>query len=65
MTESTVHIVFSDGAAGLLRRALRDAGRSEHVLAFPDNLSFGPINPPDVQLRLEWMNEHLGASQRE
>ena len=65
MTQSTLHIVCGDSAAGLLRQALRKAARPERVLAFPDNLSFGPINPPDPQLRFEWMQRHLGASPRE
>jgi hypothetical protein len=65
MTESTLHIVFSDSAAALLRQALRKAGRTQHVLSFADNLSFGPINPPDPQLRFEWMKLHLRTSPRE
>jgi len=62
MTKSTLHVVFSDSAAGLLRRALRKAGRTGQVLSFSDNLSFGPINPPDSQIRLEWKKQHLGAA---
>jgi hypothetical protein len=62
MTEPTLHVVFSDSAAGLLRRALRSAERTEQVLSFPDNLSFGPINPPDCQIRIEWMKQYLGCS---
>ena len=65
MMGSTVHIVFSDSAAGLLRRALRSAERAEQVLSFPGNLSFGPINPPDCQIRIEWMRQHLGCSSRD
>jgi Domain of unknown function (DUF1835) len=65
MTEPTLHIVFGDSAAALLRLALRRAARRERVLAFPDNLSFGPINPPDPQRRFEWMQRHLNASPRD
>jgi hypothetical protein len=62
MAEPTLHVVCGDSAAGLLRQALRKAGRQERVLAFPDNLSFGPINPPDVGLRLEWMKHRRFAA---
>jgi hypothetical protein len=61
MSEATLHVVFSDSAAGLLRRALGKVDRSGRVLAFSDDLGFGPINPPDPQVRLDWMKEQLGV----
>jgi hypothetical protein len=57
---STLHVVFSDSAARLLRPVLRKADPAGRVLAFPDDLSFGPIDPPDPQLRLDWMQQTLG-----
>jgi Protein of unknown function/Domain of unknown function (DUF1835) len=62
MTESVLHVVFSDSAAGLLRPALRKIDRSWRVLSFPDNLGFGPIDPPDPDVRLEWMKQQLGVA---
>ena len=62
MIESTLHVVFSDSAAGLLRQALRKVDRSGRVLAFADNLGFGPIDPPDPEVRLDWMRQQLGVS---
>ena len=59
VTTSILHIVFSPSAAGCLRQALRDAGREDHVTCHFDNLALGPINPPDPQTRLHWMEEEL------
>jgi Protein of unknown function/Domain of unknown function (DUF1835) len=56
---STLHIVFNPSAAHGLRDALRQAGREERVVGFSDNLSFGPINPPDPGLRTRWVEEEL------
>jgi Domain of unknown function (DUF1835)/Protein of unknown function len=57
---STLHIVFNPSAAGSLRDALRQAGRDERVVSLFDSLSFGPINPPDPELRRTWVEEELG-----
>jgi hypothetical protein len=59
LAASTLHIVFSQTAAGSLRQALRDAGRKDRVAGYFDNLALGPINPPDPQTRLHWMLEEL------
>jgi hypothetical protein len=60
MTTSTLHIVFSDPAAESLKKALHDAGRDDRVVVSGfDNLALGPINPPDLQTRLHWMEEEL------
>src|SRR5262249_28664323 len=47
-------------AAASLRDALRQAGREERVVSLSDCLSFGPINPPDPELRRKWVEEELG-----
>jgi hypothetical protein len=60
MAASTLHIVFNPSAAGSLREALRQAGRDECVVSLFDCLSFGPINPPDPELRRKWVEEELG-----
>jgi Domain of unknown function (DUF1835) len=55
---SVLHIVFNPSAAAGLRDALRQAGRDERVISFFDSLSFGPINPPDPELRSEWVQQN-------
>lgn len=54
-----LHVVFSMSAAKDLRDALRKAERADEVAAFPDNLSYGPISPPDADIRAKWMEEEL------
>ena len=55
-----LHIVFGMSAAGSLRKALELTGTAERVIGLPDDLSFGPINPPDAILRAAWINDELG-----
>jgi hypothetical protein len=43
-----------------LRRALALAGRSDRVVCSFDDLSFGPIDPPDGELRTRWVQEEIG-----
>jgi hypothetical protein len=45
------------------RQALKSAGRDDQVIACFDNLSFGPINPPDSSLRATWVANELGWTQ--
>jgi hypothetical protein len=59
MAASTLHIVFNSSAAAGLHDALRQAGRDEHVVGLSDCLSFGPINPPDPELRRKWVETEL------
>jgi hypothetical protein len=47
MTQTMLHIVFTASGVGSLRQALKNAGRDDEVISFFDDLSFGPINPPD------------------
>ena len=54
-----LHITFTESGAGCLRRALRKMGLREPVAAFPDNLSFGPIDPPDPDDRRAWTEANL------
>jgi len=62
MPGSILHILFNPSAAASLREALGDAGHDERVIALPDCLSFGPIDPPDPALRNAWVEEQLGFS---
>lgn len=57
---NAIHVVFGSNSAGVLREALRLAGRKEQVAGFPDCLGFGPIDPPDPAVRLDWMVQELG-----
>src|SRR5215471_15633034 len=54
-----LHIVFGESAGGALRLALRQAGRDDEVLSFNDDLSFGPIDPPDPIARSAWARTEL------
>lgn len=55
----TVHVVFNMSAAGAIRQAFGQVGRNESVLGFPDDLSFGPIDPPSARLRQAWVENEL------
>ena len=61
MAQSILHLVFNPSGAGCLRSALKSAGRDDEVIAFFDNLSFGPINPPDAS-RAKWVESELGRT---
>jgi len=62
MSQTSLHIVFGESAGGTLRRAMAQSGLSEDVIAFPDDLSFGPIDSPDPTRRIAWANRELGRS---
>jgi len=63
--ENTIHVVLSPSADGELRHALRSVGREDRVVGATDNLSYGPINPPDPRARLDWMVSELGLPRDE
>jgi hypothetical protein len=60
MTQAILHVVFTPSGAGSLSQALKNAGRDDQVISFFDDLSFGPINPPDSSLRTNWVENELG-----
>jgi Protein of unknown function/Domain of unknown function (DUF1835) len=60
---TTAHFVFTPSGAGCLVQALRKAGRKDFVVASFDNLSFGPIDPPDSSLRAKWVENELGNTE--
>ena len=62
MARTVLHFVFSPSGAGCLVQALRKAGRDDPVIASFDDLSFGPINPPDPALRNKWIEDELAQS---
>jgi hypothetical protein len=55
-----LHVVFTASGAGDLRKAMAQAGRPDRVVVFFDNLSFGPIDPADVETRDAWVEAELG-----
>lgn len=61
----TLHIVPGDSAGGSLVMAIRDAGRNDGVLPFPDDLSCGPIDPDDPSARAAWWLQYYEASEIE
>ncbi|BCM19586.1 DUF3658 domain-containing protein [Mesorhizobium sp. J8] len=64
LEKPVVHVVFNMSAAGSLRHALAHMGRHETVIGLPDDLSFGPIDPPAIDLRARWMEDVLGFERR-
>ena len=60
-----VHVVFGLSNAGNLKHALALASRRETVLNYADNLGYGPIDPPDPALRLDWQTDVLGFGREE
>ena len=65
MSEATLHIVIGDSAGGSLRQALKAAGQKAQVIAICDDLSFGPIDPPNPELRATWAERELGFTNDE
>jgi hypothetical protein len=59
-TKPTVHVVFNASAAGSIKQAFAEIGCRERVIGFFDNLSFGPIDPPDAATRQLWVETELG-----
>jgi hypothetical protein len=62
MTQTTAHFVFTLSGGGLLLQALRMAGRDDPVVCTVDDLSLGPIDPPDASLRAKWAEKELGRT---
>ena len=58
-TNALLHVVFGMSAAGSLKQAIAMAGRDERVIGLPDDLSFGPVNPPDPVVRAAWVDRAL------
>ena len=63
MTKPVLHVLFGPSAEGSLRDGLAAAGRQDQVVCLYDDLSFGPINPPDADARIEWIEEELGYTE--
>ena len=55
MATTPLHILFSAAGAGALRQALGGRGRTDEVICLDDNLSFGPIDTLDPEVRMRWL----------
>jgi len=54
LTMKTLHIAPGYSAGGTLKVAIREAGRTDEVLRWPDDLNCGPIDPGDPEQRAAW-----------
>lgn len=54
-----LHVTFTGSGAGILNRALRNSGLKQNISALFDDLSVGPVDPPDPDDRLRWMQANL------
>lgn len=59
MTAATLHVAFCRGDSQTLTEALEACGRSDAVVCHDDDLSIGPIEPPDYLRRINWIAEAL------
>ena len=58
--EPVIHVTFGMYADNTLRDALKQAGRRDCVVRLWDDLSLGPIDPPELATRRAWAREELG-----
>jgi hypothetical protein len=65
MTQPIVHIIFTLSGGGLLRQALRKAGRDDEVVEIWHNLNVGPIDPSDPAGRAKWLEKEIGRTEPE
>ncbi len=54
-----VHVVHGRSSAKTLREALRSQGCEERVVGLPGDLNYGPIDPPDPNVRQAWIGAVL------
>jgi hypothetical protein len=62
MTQTILHFVFTGSGGGCLVQALAKAGRDDEVIASFDDMSFGPIDPPERLLRAKWVENNFGCA---
>jgi hypothetical protein len=65
MMQPIVHIVFAISGGGLLRQALRKAGRDEKVAEIWPDLNVGPLDPSDPAARAKWLEKEIGRVEPE
>jgi hypothetical protein len=59
-SDPVIHITFGMYADKPLREALKQAGRRERVVRLWDDLSLGPIDPPEPAARRAWAKAEFG-----
>jgi len=65
MPDPTLHIVFDRRGAETLAKDIRVMSRRDEIALFEDNLSFGPIAPPDPVARWAWARREFRAPPHE
>ncbi len=55
----TIHVAFGRSRAETICDALRSLGCKERVIGLPNDLSLGPIDPPDPDVRQKWIRSTL------
>jgi hypothetical protein len=60
LAEPDLHVIFSPSAAGSLKQALKETGRSGRVICPFDDFGFGPIAADDPDARARWVGDALG-----
>ena len=58
--EPVIHVTFGMYCDTPLREALKQAGRRDCVVRLWDDLSLGPIDPPEPTARSTWAREEFG-----
>jgi hypothetical protein len=63
-TELILHLVFGHASGKTLDRALEQVDRQDRVLSLWEDLSVGPIEPPDIEARWAWAKQALCLEER-
>jgi hypothetical protein len=58
--QAVLHVTFGSYSDKPLRAALKRAERDELVAGLWDDLSLGPIDPPDPKVRWAWARQEMG-----
>lgn len=58
--DGALHVVFHMHDKWMLREVFDYIGRTNAIACFDDDLSFGPIDSPDYDRRVDWLAESFG-----
>jgi hypothetical protein len=58
--DGALHVVFDRQDKWMLRDVFDYVGRTNAIACFDDDLSFGPIDNPDYDRRVDWLAESFG-----
>jgi hypothetical protein len=59
---SSLHVVFGLSAGGTLRQVIRKLGHRPNLVAFADDLSFGPFGGATYASRADWSRRTFGGT---